>query len=162
GPCITAGIDAARALLQTDVIDIVHFHSCPIDVLQRQDVIEALLRGVDEGKIRVPAYSGDNEPLDYAIGMGVFKSIQTSVNIADQRVIDGGIRVASERGMGVIAKRPGANSPWRFNDRPHGHYSETYWLRLKEMNLHFEGYTWQELALRFTAYLPGVCTSIVG
>ena len=42
--CIVAGVDAARDRLRTDVIDIVHLHSCPLATLQNEDVVRALLR----------------------------------------------------------------------------------------------------------------------
>lgn len=162
GPCISSGVDAALKLLRTDYIDIVHFHSCPVETLKRQDVLKALQDAVAAGKVRVPAYSGDNESLDCAINTGVFRSIQTSVNVADQRAIDTTIARAHARGMGVIAKRPAANAPWRYRERPAGVYGETYWLRLREMKIDTGGLSWPELALRFTAFLPGVDSSIIG
>jgi aryl-alcohol dehydrogenase-like predicted oxidoreductase len=162
GPCITAGVDAALDRLRTDVIDIVHLHSCPLDVLERGDVVEALERAVEAGKVRVAAYSGDNEPLEWAVASGRFGSVQTSVNIFDQRVIDRGLAAARERGLGLIAKRPVGNAPWRFEKRPVGDYCEEYWVRMKAMGIEAYGGDWQELALRFTAWLPGVASCIVG
>lgn len=162
GAIITAGVDTALQQLRTDVLDIVHLHSCPVEVLARGEVTEALERAVAAGKVRVAAYSGDNEPLDYAIASGRFRSIETSINIADQRVIEAGLMQAHERGMGVIAKRPIANAPWRFTSRPVGDYSEVYWERLQAMQLDRGERSWDELALRFVAFLPGVSSCIVG
>lgn len=162
GEIITAGVDEALSLLRTDTIDIVHLHSCPTETLERGDVVEALVRAVEAGKVRVAAYSGDNEPLEWAVDSGRFASIQTSVNIFDQRVADAGIARASQRGLGVIAKRPVANAPWRFAERPTGDYCETYWERMQEMQIDPGDLSWQELALRFTAFLPGVSACIVG
>lgn len=65
-------------------------------------------------------------------------------------------------GLGVIAKRPIANAPWRFADRPTGHCAELYWARLRELALDPAGLDWDEFALRFTAYVPGVGSAIVG
>jgi aryl-alcohol dehydrogenase-like predicted oxidoreductase len=162
GPCITAGIDAALKLLRTDYIDILHFHSCPVDTLRRNDLFDALNDAVSKGKVRVPAYSGDNEHLDFAISTGNFRSIQTSVNIADQNVLAHGIAEARKRNLGVIAKRPVANAPWRFAELPSGHYCEEYWQRLKTMDIDSGGMSWQEFAIRFVAFLPGVHSSIIG
>lgn len=162
GPIITAGVDAALQRLQTDHLDIVHLHSCPVEVLARGEVTAALEQTVAVGKVRVAAYSGDNEPLVYAIESGRFGSIETSINIADQRVIDEGLAMAQARGIGVIAKRPLANAPWRFAARPAGHYGEVYWERLREMQLDPGGLSWDELALRFAAFLPSVSSCIVG
>lgn len=162
GPCITAGIEEALLRLRTDRIDIVHFHSCPVEVLRRGEVIEAMTRSVREGKVRVAAYSGDGDALTYAIGLGVFGSIQTSVNLCNQRVIDEGLKYARAASLGVIAKRPVANSPWKHALRPVGQYVEEYWLRLRKMDLDTHGLEWPELALRFAANVPGVHTCIVG
>ena len=63
GPVIAAGVDAALGRLRTDRIDVVHLHSCPLDVLERGEVVAALQATVTAGKVRVAAYSGDNAPL---------------------------------------------------------------------------------------------------
>ena len=55
-----------------------------------------------------------------------------------------------------------SHAPWRFTERPAGDYGETYWERLREMGLDPGGLDWQEYALRFTAFLPGVHSCIVG
>jgi aryl-alcohol dehydrogenase-like predicted oxidoreductase len=162
GPCVTAGVDAALVRLRTDVIDVVHLHSCPLETLRQGDVVDALVRAVEAGKARVAAYSGDNAPVEWAVESGRFGSIQTSVNAFDQHAIDRAVADARTAGLGVIAKRPLANAPWRFAERPVGDYAEDYWLRMREMGVDTGDLEWPEVALRFTAYLPGVATSIVG
>ncbi|QRK13340.1 aldo/keto reductase [Archangium violaceum] len=162
GPCITQGIDLALGRLRTDVIDLVHFHSCPVDVLERPGVVDALRRAVEQGKVRVAAYSGDNAPLRWALHSGAFGSVQTSVNVFDQKVIDWGLPVAREKGIGVIAKRPLGNAPWRFAERPGAPDIATYWERMRALALDTEGLDWSELALRFAAFVPGVASCIVG
>jgi aryl-alcohol dehydrogenase-like predicted oxidoreductase len=162
GPCITAGIDAALARLRTDRIDIFHLHSCPLETLERGEVIAALDQAVRAGKIRVAAYSGDAAPLAWAVRSGRFGSVETSVNLCDQRGIDGDLPIAAARGLGVIGKRPLANAPWRFAERPVGDYAEVYWERLGAMGLDPGELAWDELALRFAAFQPGVSASIVG
>ena len=159
--CIIAGVDEALKLLRTDYIDIVHLHSCPASVLKDSGVIDALEKTKEAGKIKVAAYSGENENLAYAIETGRFGSVQTSINIADQRNLNHLLPLAKEKGLGVIAKRPSANSPWRFNQQPVGRYAEEYWLRLKKMNLLQED-NLQETALRFAAYTWGVDSIITG
>lgn len=167
GACITAGIDEALRLLRTDFIDIVHLHSCPIEVMSQGEITRALDVAVTSGKVRVAAYSGDNEALNWALTSGHFGSLQTSINLFDQRVISDGLRIARERGLGVIAKRPIGNAPWRFIEQPRGDYCETYWLRMCAMGIdpravNLFGIPFAELALRFTAFLPGVSSCIVG
>ena len=162
GECITQGINQALERLQTDYIDIFHLHSCPTDTLENSDVIPALERALKLAKIRVAAYSGDNEALEWAALSGKFGSLETSVNICDQRVLEKVIPNAAQAGLGIIAKRPIANAPWRYSERPVGNYCETYWERLQTMKLEPEGLDWDEFALRFSAFAPGVSSAIVG
>ncbi|MCB9435612.1 MAG: aldo/keto reductase [Anaerolineales bacterium] len=159
--CVVHGVEAALQRLNTDYIDIVHLHSCPQSILEQGDVILALERAAQDGKVRVIGYAGDNEPLAYAVRSGRFGSMITSLNICDQRVIDYPLSEAKQRGMGVIAKRPIANAPWRFTERPAGHYGEVYWERWQTMNLNL-GMDWQAVALRFAAFTYGVDSCIVG
>lgn len=84
------------------------------------------------------------------------------MNLADQRSLREVLPEAARRGLGVVAKRPLANAPWRHSERPAGVYGETYWLRLRELGLEPESDDWQGTALRFSAFTPGVSTAIVG
>lgn len=160
--CITAGIDEALRRMQTDYIDCMLFHSCPRHVLEQPGLIEALERAVEQGKVRVAGYSGENEDLQFALETGRFGVLETSINLFDQWSLTHVVPKALERGIGIIAKRPLGNAPWRFADRPHGDYSEVYWERMKTMGLQPEGMSWDELALRFAAFQPGVSTAIAG
>jgi aryl-alcohol dehydrogenase-like predicted oxidoreductase len=159
--CVIAGVNEALKQLRTDYIDIVHLHSCPVEVLMNNGVIDALEKVKEEGKIKVAAYSGENEHLAYALESGRFGSIQTSINIADQRNLDSLLPRAKVKGLGVIAKRPAANAAWMFKEIPAGMYAEEYWNRLKRMNLHHH-INLQETALRFAAFTWGVDSVIVG
>jgi aryl-alcohol dehydrogenase-like predicted oxidoreductase len=158
---ILAGVENALRLMNTDYIDIVHLHSCDLNTLRRGEVIEALNKTIEQGKVRVAAYSGENEELKFAVDSNSFGSVQTSINICDQIDLDGSIKLAKEKGMGVIAKRPIANVPWRFSERPVGHYCEEYWHRWRTMNLP-EQKNWLDTFLRFTVFANGVDTAIVG
>ena len=160
--CIIAGVNEALQRLRTDVIDIVHLHSCPIETLQQGSVIAALSRARDQGKIRVAAYSGENEALEWAVHSGHFGSVECSVNLFDQRSLRGVLKRASANGLGVIAKRPLGNAPWRHPQRPTGDYCETYWERMQTLALDREGLPWDEFALRFSAWGSGVGSAIAG
>lgn len=160
--CITRGVEEALAKLRTDRIDIVHLHSCPRSTLENGEVIRALEECVRSGKVLIPAYSGENDALDFAVQSGFFGSVQCSINFCDQRALFGIIQAASQKGMGVIAKRPIANMPWRYENRPHGNYAEEYWHRYKTMNIDTRGLSYNELAVRYTAHAPGVSTCIIG
>ena len=159
--CVIAGVNEALRIMKTDYIDIVHLHSCPLETLTNSEVIYALNKTVEEGKIRIAAYSGENEALRFAVESEMFKGIQTSVNITDQRDIETILPAAKKKGIGVIAKRPLANIPWSFTKRPYGEYCEEYWVRWKEMNLDL-GIDWNEAALRFAAHTIGVNSVIAG
>uniref|UniRef100_A0A832CX96 Aldo/keto reductase n=1 Tax=Ignavibacterium album TaxID=591197 RepID=A0A832CX96_9BACT len=158
---ILAGIDEALQIMKTDHIDVVHLHSCSTETLQRGEVIDALLEAKKKGKIKFAAYSGENQALEFAINTGKFDSIMTSVNICDQHSLNKLIPIAKEKYLGIIAKRPIANAPWKFSERPLGNYAEEYWLRWKEMNLP-DSDNWLETFLRFTVFAEGVDSAIVG
>jgi aryl-alcohol dehydrogenase-like predicted oxidoreductase len=160
GTCITAGIERALRVLRTDRIDITHLHSCPCETLERGEVIEALEKARQEGKVRAIAYSGDNDDLAYAVFTGRFDGFMASLNICDQRVIDDVLPDITTHGF--IAKRPAANHPWRFTERPIGDYCEEYWLRWHTMRLASYNLEWGELAIRFALSVPGVSSAIIG
>jgi len=159
---VVGGIEQALVLMKTDYIDIVHLHSCSLDILKKGDVIRGLEKQKQDGKVRFIAYSGENDALKYAVSTGKFDSIQASLNICDQRIIDDPLPEIVSKGLGMIAKRPIANAPWRHIAPPIGHYSAEYWYRLKKMSIDPDGMDWLELALRFTAFTEGVCSCIAG
>jgi aryl-alcohol dehydrogenase-like predicted oxidoreductase len=155
------GIDEALSKLRTDYIDIVHLHSCSLEVLQKGEVIEALGKALESGKIRLAAYSGENEALEFAATTGKFGSLQFSINLFDQRSIEKILPLTKKQNIGVIAKRPIANVPWSFDQQPLGEYCEEYWKRMKKMNLNL-GIDWLEAAIRFSAFTEGVSSIIIG
>lgn len=157
---VREGIEQSLRLTRSERIDVFFLHSCPLEVLRRGDLQDTLDAAVADGKIGVAGYSGDNEALDFAVESGRFGAIETSVNIADQWNLRNVLGRRS--GQGVIAKRPIANAPWRFSERPTGHYAELYWERLQQLPLDPGSLDWDEFALRFTVFAPGVHTAITG
>jgi aryl-alcohol dehydrogenase-like predicted oxidoreductase len=160
--CVRRGIDEALRRLRTEVLDVVLLHSCGPGPLHDEGILGALDEARQAGKLRVAAYSGEGEPLRQALASGRYGAVECSVNLCDQRGLDEAIPTAAGRGLGVIAKRPLANAPWRHAERPVGQYVEPYWERWQAMRLEPAGLDWDELALRFTAFAPGVSCSIVG
>ncbi len=166
---ITASAERSLRRLKTDHVDVLLLHSCSMEDLKRDDLITALLKLKEWGLASYVGYSGDNEALDYAIHMGIFDCIETSLSICDQINLDGTLARATEANLGILIKRPLANSIWRDMTRYGSFYDEytaAYTQRFKAMGLStqalgFEG-DWLELALRFTAYQPGVHTAITG
>jgi aryl-alcohol dehydrogenase-like predicted oxidoreductase len=160
--CVCAGIDEALQRLRTDIIDIVFLHSCPRTILEEGGPLRALEEAKRSGKIRVIGYSGENEELNWALSSGRFGCVEHSLNICDQRVLNTIVPHSMADGMGVIAKRPLANAPWRYSKCPQGEYVEEYWRRWKTMNLDTRGLEWKELALRFVSFAQGISSCIVG
>lgn len=157
--CIGRGVDQALSRLRTDVLDVAHLHSCPLETLLSSGVVEALLDAVRAGKVRVAAYSGENEALAWAVPSGAFGSVQCSVNVCDQRSLS----LVADRGLGVVAKRPLANTPWNpAAAHPDDAAAAAYRLRWAALRLDDLGLPPAELAIRFAAFAPGVSTAIVG
>lgn len=159
---VARGVDEALVRLRTDVIDVVHLHSCGLEVLEHGDVIEALERARDAGKLRVAAYSGENRELDWALASGRFGVLQHSVSLFDAAALTRVSPAAAARGVGVIGKRALGNAPWRYRDRPVGHEADKYWDRYRALALDPTGLPWPELAIRFAAHAPGVSTVLTG
>jgi len=163
GPCITAGIERALRRLQTDWLDIVHLHSCDLDILQRGDVIAALTRAVQQGHVRLAAYAGDNHPLHWTIHHGHIHSIQASFNVCDQRFANDLLWNAKQRGLGVIAKRPLANAAWRTSLDDTGTPYPQRWHTLGlDAIAHDAGIPPADMALRFVVWTWGIDSAIVG
>ncbi|HWM85740.1 MAG TPA: aldo/keto reductase [Kofleriaceae bacterium] len=162
GACVEAGVDAALGRLCTDRIDIAHLHSCGLDLLERGDVVEALRRAVEAGKVRVAAYSGEGEALLWAIRSGAFGAVQCSVSVVDQGVLGGAMAEARRHGVGVLAKRALGNAPWRFADRPSEPDVAEAWDRWQALALDAGGMEWPELFTRFAAFAPGVSAVLIG
>ncbi|MGZ3440076.1 MAG: aldo/keto reductase [Polyangia bacterium] len=157
---VTGGIEAALARLRTDWIDVFHFHSCGLDVLWRDELFEALDRARAAGKIRVAAYSGEGAPLAWALDSGRFASLQCSVSPFDQHSLGAIVPAAATRGVGVIAKRPLGNAPWRAV--PRGEPEAQYRARMERMEIDPSPFGFAELCLRFAAFSPGVSCAIAG
>lgn len=157
-------IDRSLKRLNTEYVDVIHLHSCSEEILRRGEVIQVLERAKQAGKTRYIGYSGDRNDALYAVQTGLFDSLETSVNIADQEVIQLTLGEAARRGMGVTAKRPIANVAWAFETMNKEEYPYVYWKRLQELNYNFleDVQNGVEIALRFALSIPGVHTAIVG
>ena len=153
---LEASIDRSLARLQTDRVDLIQLHTCSKEELEKGDVIDVLRRAKEAGKARFVGYSGDNEAAEYAVRLGVFDALQTSLNVADQAALPV-VETATQRGMGVIAKRPIANAAW-VKEPSADAYGRAYWERLQK--LEYPGLD-ASFALRWTLDQP-VHVAIVG
>jgi aryl-alcohol dehydrogenase-like predicted oxidoreductase len=151
---IRLGIDAALAHLRTNYLDVFFFHSCPLSTLCRDDLLAELDRAKQAGKIRFAGYSGENEELAWAASSGRFDVLECSVSVLDRSSLP----MIAETRLGVIAKRPLANAPWRFSDPPERGDIRVYWDRMRELGVDLS----PELAIRFAAHAPFVSSAIVG
>jgi aryl-alcohol dehydrogenase-like predicted oxidoreductase len=157
-------IDRSLQRLKTDRVDLLQLHSCAEEKLRQGDVIEVVQRARNAGKTRFIGYSGDGQAALHAVESGLFDTLQISVSIADQEGIALAIPAAHAKGMGVIAKRPIANTAWKYTSKPQP-YHQPYWERLSSLKYDFLNGDFQNavsVALRFTLAVPGVDTAIVG
>jgi aryl-alcohol dehydrogenase-like predicted oxidoreductase len=161
---LLASIERSLKRLRTDRLDLIQLHSCSLAELRRGDVIAALEQARERGWTRYIGYSGDGEAARFAVECGRFHTLQTSVSVADQQVIEQTLPLARARNVGVIAKRPLANVAWRYARRPAEAYYHTYWSRLRRLDYAFlrQEDSAVSTALRFTLAVPGVHTAIVG
>jgi hypothetical protein len=161
---LLASIERSLKRLRTDHVELIQLHSCSEDVLRRGDAIRALETARERGLTRFIGYSGDGAAARFAVECAAFDTLQTSISIADQEPLQLTLPLATERDMGVIAKRPIANAAWAGTRRPsRGAYGYEYWRRLQELDYEFmKGRDAAVTALRFTLSAPGVHTAIVG
>lgn len=119
-------IERSLRRMRTDHLDIVHLHSCSVEILERGDVIRALQDAKREGKTNHIGYSGDNKAAVWAVESGLFETLQTSFNLVDQIARTRLFAGAEKQGMGIIAKRPIANAAWGAASSPSSYATEYY------------------------------------
>ena len=157
--CIVHGVERALKLLRTDVIDIGHLHSCPLPVLQRGEVTQALDDCVRAGKLRVAAYSGEDAELAHAIADARLGSLQCSLSLVDR---SNATQLPPAGGQGLLVKRALAGLAWARSERPGDFCEGQYWDRWRALALPDTGLPWPEVALRWAAHQPGVSSVLVG
>lgn len=133
---VRPSIERSLKRMKVDYVDLVQIHSCSEAILMQGGLIEELQKARDAGLTRYIGYSGDSTDALYAVKTGVFDTLQTSLNIADQESIELVLAEARKREMGVIAKRPVANVVWK---RPEGSVNrpDVYQERLDKLDYDF-------------------------
>lgn len=159
---VRRGIDDALRRLRREVLDVFFLHSCDARILESEGLIDALAEAKQAGKVRLAGYSGEGEPLAWAVRSDRFDVIECSVNVLDRDALGGVVREAARRGLGVLAKRPLANAPWRFDAPPDAPDVRTYWERARAMGDALPAGSWAALGVRFAAHAPGVSAALVG
>lgn len=168
---VIAQIERSLKRLKTDHVDLVHLHSCGIDVLERGEATGALEKAREQGKTRFIGYSGDAQAARYAVESNKFDTLMTSMSVFDQESIDLTLPLCREQDMGVIVKRGIGNAVWRYDELPPSGYHHEYWKRMQKLDYDFmrkdnrdnEGPDGPAgTALRFILAMDGVHTNIVG
>lgn len=166
-------IDRSLQRLQTDCLDVMLLHSCDRETFDKGEALGAAIAARDAGKVRYVGYSGDNETAAHAAAHPDIAVIQTSINICDQVNIDLVLPEAIRHDVGVMLKRPIANTAWRPLEEQYEAYrpyTEPYRKRFEAMGLELEAVqaacgetiTWPEIALRFGLSFDGAHVAIVG
>lgn len=173
GECIRRGVDEALVRLGVEQLDAFLLHSCDLQTLERGDVVAALERARELGKIRMAGYSGEGAALDWASARrGIFSVLECSLSPFDQRNL-ARLEHLRREDFCVLAKRPLGNAPWRFAERPARDDIAVYWDRMRAMGIDptlllgddtssSADAAWLELGLRFSARKPGVTTALLG
>ncbi len=158
-------IETSLRSLQTDYVDIVLLHSCAELEFTWGEALAGLEAAREKGYVRFIGYSGDNAAALSAIQCGKFDILETSINVADQLGIDLLLPKAKEGNIGVIAKRPVANTAWKHTKLPENDYHQEYWRRLQKLKFRLQDSNLAEgvaTALGFTLAQPQVASAIVG
>ncbi len=167
---IKSSIEDSLRKLQTEYVDLVQLHSCGIDVLEKGEVITAIQDAKQEGKTRFIGYSGDNKDAHWAVDSGLFSTLQTSYNIAEQRARSTKLLdKAAKAKLGIIIKRPIAGSAWakaKHKNNQLRAYDNTYLERsIKMQSLgsvkgeHSDGIL---TSIAFTLSNPHISVAIIG
>ena len=121
------------ARLRTDRIDVFHLHSCPA---RRPPARRPPRRPrARPRRWQAPRRRLLGRQRGARVGRRVagLRVGQCSVNVFDQHALRDSVPRAAARAMGVVAKRPLGNAPWRFAARPDGQDAEVTWDRMRAM-----------------------------
>lgn len=158
---VRLGVDRALERLQTDHLDVVTLHSCPREVLERGEVLDALRQATEAGKVRAMGYSGDGPGLERALDDGRVRVVMASLNPVDQALLAGPLDRAKDRAVGVLAKRPLANAVWVDAAPPARPDRLEYWRRWQALGADL-GADPAATCVRFAAFTWGVDCAVVG
>ena len=151
---ITRGIDQATERLGR--VDVFLLHSCPLERLIVGDLFPPLEAARKAGKVRAIGYSGDGAPLAWALRYPELDVVECSVNLLDQEALGKVAQFA--HGKGVLAKRALAGAPWRHSTSA---YADRW--RIAYATPFVAGkFDWDELAIRFAAFAPGITAALMG
>ena len=102
---INRSIDKSLRAIGREALDIVQIHNATVEMLEKDEVIDALLQARKIGKVRFLGVSVYEvaEALA-AINAGCFDVIQVAFNLLDQRMDQHVFSAAKEAGVGIIGR----------------------------------------------------------
>ncbi|MEO7650868.1 MAG: aldo/keto reductase [Bryobacteraceae bacterium] len=162
---VAASVDRSLRALGIDCLDLLQVHNANLETLADADGLEALVRTVDEGKVRflgASVYTVD-EALA-ALELPQFRVIQVPYNMLDCQMARKVFALALERGVGVLVRSAflrGVLTP-QVASIPEklGRLRDAALGALKAVGEPVERLA--VLALRFAMSAPGVSSVIVG
>lgn len=158
GPAVRASIERACERLRVDRLEIFHLHSCPLAVLQRPGLVEALHQARAAGRIARAGYAGDGDALVWAVESGAFDAVEASFSLFDQANGPTLLR-ARAKGIWVLAKRPLGGAVW---SRPAADDATRAYRHRFELMGFEAGAPMDELAARFVAHAPEIDVMVLG
>ena len=113
GKTVASKIDESLECLQTDWIDLYQLHHWPEEGDPLDEILEAMSRGVEQGKIRYLGLSNSTAwQLCKALwhqernGWTRFDSIQPSYNLADREIEAEMVPLCRDQGLGLVSYSP--------------------------------------------------------
>lgn len=100
-------VETSLRELKTDRIDILYLHSAPPSVLEQDDLLEAVARMVEQGKVRLAGLSGEPEVVQLALQRpaNILRAMQFPCNLFS---LDKALHMAelNKRGCAMVANHP--------------------------------------------------------
>ncbi|WP_422446399.1 aldo/keto reductase [Thermoanaerobacterium sp. DL9XJH110] len=97
-------IESRLKALRTDYVDVVQIHSCPLEVLERAETVNALLKAKKAVKARFIGVRGSVEVMLEALKYPEIDVLQFSYNILDRACEELLLLAVNKAGRGVIIK----------------------------------------------------------
>ncbi len=156
---IERNIETSLRRLRTEYVDVLQFHGGEAETLQKQGLIELLMKFRDQGLVRFIGVSSSLPNLPGLIDLGVFDTFQIPYSCLVPKHHEW-ITKAAETGAGIIIRGGIAHGgPDAEIRRP---ALEDVWGQAKLDAILPEGMSRAELILRYTLSHPHCHTTIVG
>ena len=106
-PVLLESIDQSLQKLGTDYVDILFMHSAPLSVLEQDDLLDAMSRLVEAGKVRLAGLSAEPEVVQIALKRKIepLRAMQFPCNVFD---LSGTVALAGKNASGsvLVANHP--------------------------------------------------------